>query len=203
VESAYAIRTEPPPGSLDTAYDMSESHFQSLYPSLQLQRPVGATLGEALAHLLDQALSHQYPKHPQFGQEIKFGKDLKQVLEMCVEAARTSDGRVFVEDKAVRQKLKNICNPLDLGQMSETHFVLGSYWKNYFNRLHSASDQPHPSVADLRQYMDQPEERGLPHEIQNLLILVYVDQTNRSFVKYGSNYTPALDDLPNELDLQE
>src|SRR5438093_9476249 len=34
VESAYAIRTEPPPGSLDTAYDMSESHFQSLYPSL-------------------------------------------------------------------------------------------------------------------------------------------------------------------------
>lgn len=204
VESAYAIRTEPPPGSLDTAYDMSESHFQSLYPSLQLQRPVGATLGEALTHLLDQALSHQYPKHPQFGQEIKFGKDLKQVLEVCQEAARTSDGRVFVDDKdRLRHKLRNICNPLELGLMSETHFVLGSFWKNHFNRLHSASDQPHPSVADLRQYIDQPEERGLPREIQNLLILVYADQTNRSFVRYGSNYTPGLDDLPNELELQE
>jgi hypothetical protein len=204
VESAYAIRTEPPPGSLDTAYDMSESHFQSLYPSLQLQRPVGATLGEALTHLLDQALSHQYPKHPQFGQEIKFGKDLKQVLEVCQEAARTSDGRVFVDDKdRLRHKLRNICNPLELGLMSETHFVLGSFWKNHFNRLHSASAQPHPSVADLRQYMDQPDERGLPREIQNLLILVYADQTNRSFVRYGSNYTPGLDDLPNELELQE
>ena len=41
-----------------------------------------------------------------------------------------------------------------------------------------------------------PEERGLPEEIENLLILVYADQTNRSFVKYGSNYTPGLDDLP-------
>jgi hypothetical protein len=203
VEAAYAIRSEPTPGSLDSAYDMSESHFQSLYPSLVLQRPVGATLGEALEHLLDQALAHQYPKHPKFGQEIKPGKDLKRVLEVCQEAARTSDGRVFVEDKAVRQKLKNICNPLELGQMSETHFVLGSFWKNHFNRLHSASGQPHPSVADLRQYTDQHEERGLPREIQNLLILVYADQTNRSFVRYGSNYTPGLDDLPNELELQE
>jgi hypothetical protein len=204
VEAAYAIRSEPSPGSLDTAYDMSDSHFKSLYPSLQLQRPVGATLGEALIHLLDQALSHQYPKHPNFGQEIKFGKDLRQVLEVCQEAARTSDGRVFVDDKdRLRHKLRNICNPLELGQMSETHFVLGSFWKNHFNRLHSASDQPHPTVADLRQYIDQPEERGLPREIQNLLILVYADQTNRSFVRYGSNYTPALDDLPNELELQE
>ena len=203
VEAAYAIRSEPTPGSLDTAYDMSDSHFQSLYPSLQLQRPVGATLGEALIHLLDQALTHQYPKHPHFGQEIKLGKDMKQVLEVCQEAARTPDGRVFVEDKAVRQKLKNICNPLELGQMSETHFVLGSFWKNHFNRLHSASGQPHPTVADLRRYIDQPDERGLPREIQNLLILVYADQTNRSFVRYGSNYTPGLDDLPNELELQE
>jgi Family of unknown function (DUF6079) len=206
VESAYAIRTEAPPGSLDTAYDMSESHFQSLYPSLQLQRPVGATLGEALIHVLDQALTHQYPKHPHFGQEIKFGKDLKLVLEVCEQAARTSDGRHFVEDKAVRQKLINICNPLELGRIDsteKTHFVLGSFWKNHFNRLHSASAQPHASVADLRQYTDQPDERGLPREIQNLLILVYADQTNRSFVRYGSNYTPGLDDLPNELELQE
>src|SRR5262249_58620203 len=35
------------------------------------------------------------------------------------------------------------------------------------------------------------------------LILVYADQTNYSFVRYGSNYTPGLDDLPNELELQQ
>ncbi len=203
VEAAYAIRSEPTPGTLDASFDMSESHFQSLYPTLVLQRPVGANLGEALEHLLDQALSHQYPKHPKFGQEIKPGKDLRQVLEVCQEAARTPDGRVFVEDKAVRQKLKNVCNPLDLGQMSETHFVLGTVWKNHFTKLLAASQQPHPTAADLRRWTDQPDERGLPREVQNLLVLTYADQTNRSFVRYGTNYTPGLDDLPNELELQE
>jgi hypothetical protein len=203
VESAFAIRSEPMPGTLDAAYDMSDYHFQSLYPSLVLQRPIGANLGEALEHLLDQALSHQYPKHPKFGQEIKPGKDLRQILEVCQEAARTPDGRVFVEDKSVRQKLRNVCNPLELGQMSETHFVLSNNWKTHFNRMLAASEQPHPTVADLRRWIDKPEERGLPREIQNLLILVYADQTNRSFVRYGGNYTPTLDDLPNELELQE
>ena len=111
VEAAYAIRSEPTPGTLDAAYDMSESHFQSLYPTLVLQRPVGANLGEALEHLLDQALSHQFPKHPKFGQEIKLGKDLRQVLEVCQEAARTPDGRVFVEDKAVRAEAPQRLQP--------------------------------------------------------------------------------------------
>lgn len=203
VEAAYAIRSEPTPGSLDNAYDMSDAHFQSLLPSLVLQRPVGATLGEAIEHLLDQALAHQFPKHPKFGQEIKMGKDLKQVLEVCQEAARTQDGRVYVEDKALRLKLRNICNPLDLGQMSETHFVLGVYWKNHFNRMLSQSDQPHPTVADLKRWMDQPEERGLPQEIQNLLVLVYADQTNRSFVRLGGNHVPSLDDTPGDLELVE
>ena len=203
VEAAYAIRNEPTPGSLDSAYDMSDVHFQSLLPSLVLQRPVGATLGEAMEHLLDQALTHQYPKHPKFGQEVKMGKDLKQVLEVCQEAARTQDGRVFVEDKTLRLKLRNICNPLDLGQMSETHFVLGPVWKNHFNRMLSQSDQPHPTVADLKRWMDQPEERGLPQEICNLLVLVYADQTNRSFVRYGGNYVPSLDDMPGDLELVE
>ncbi|AGA26315.1 DUF6079 family protein [Singulisphaera acidiphila] len=203
VEAAFAIRSEPTPGTLDDSYDMSESHFQSLYPTLVLQRPVGANLGEALEHLLDQALTHQFPKHPKFGQEIKPGKDLRQVLEVCQEATRTPDGRVFVEDKAVRQKLRNVCNPLELGTMSETHFVLTNFWKSHFNRLLAASDQTHPTVGELRKWMDQPEERGLPREIQNLLILVYADQTNRSFMRYGGNYAPSLDDLPNELELLE
>jgi predicted nucleotidyltransferase len=43
----------------------------------------------------------------------------------------------------------------------------------------------------------------LPKEVQNLLILVYADQTNRSFLRYGSNYTPSLDNMPDELELKQ
>ena len=205
VEAAYAIRSEPTPGTLDSSYDMSESHFQSLFPTLALQRPVGANLGEALEHLLDQALSHQFPKHPKFGQEIKPGKDLLHVLEVCQEATRSNDNRVFVEDKGLRLKVRNICNPLELGQMAETHFVLGTYWKTHFNKMLHQSGQTNPQVGEMRRWTDSPDERGLPKEIQNLLILVYADQTNRSFrhTHHGGNYTPTLGDLPDELELLE
>ena len=181
IEAAYAIRSEPTPGTLDSAYDLSDSHFQSLFPTLVLQQPVGTNLGEALEHLLDQALSHQFPKHPKFGQDVKLGKDLRQVLEVCQEAARTPDGRVYVEDKNLRLRLRNICNPLELGQMSETHFVLDNTWKNHFNRMLAQSGQQNPQVGEMRRWTNLPDDRGLPKEIQNLLILVYADQTNRSF----------------------
>lgn len=205
IEAAYAIRTEPTPGTLDTAYDLSDSHFQSLYPTLVLQKPVGTNLGEAMEHLLDQALSHQFPKHPKFLQDVKSGKELRQVLEVCQEAARTPDGRVFVEDKNLRLRLRNICNPLELGTMSETHFVLDNTWKNHFNRMLAQSGQQNPQAGEMRRWTNTPDERGLPKEIQNLLILVYADQTNRSFrhVRHGGNYSPTLDDLPDELELQE
>ena len=203
VEAAYGIRSELHPGSLDRSYDISDSQFLSLYPSLVLQRPVGSTLGEAMHHLLDQALKHQYQKHPHFGQEIKVGKDLQSVLMVCQEAAHTQDGRFYVDDAKVRKVLKNICDPLELGAMGETHFVLESVWKNHFNKSLAGSAKENPDVSDMRQWIDQPEQRGLPQEIQNLLIIVFAEQTNRFFVDFGSNVIPKLDDIPNRLALRQ
>ena len=203
VEAAYGIRKESHPGSLDTSYDITDSQFLSLYPSLVLERPFGATLGEAMTHLLDQALKHQYPKHPKFGQEVKVGKDLKDVLATCQEAAHTRDGRLFIEEHKLRKVLKNICDPLELGLMGETHFVLADDWKIIFDKALTASGKQNPDVSDMRQWIDEPEQRGLPSEIQNLLIIVYAEQTNRSFVRFGGNFIPRLDDLPAELELRE
>ena len=131
------------------------------------------------------------------------------MLEVCQQAVRSTDSpRVYVEDKTVRQKLIHIVNPLELGTIEnteKTHFVLENYWKNHFNKMLHQSGQQNPQVGEMRRWTDSPEDRGLPKEIQNLLILVYADQTNRSFrhTHHGGNYTPTLDDLPNELELIE
>lgn len=201
VEAAYGIRTSQHPGSLDDSHNIADSQFSSLYPSLTLQRPVGSTLGEAMEHLLFQALAHQFPKHPKFGQEIKVNKDLRDVLGVCQEAAHTTDGRIFVEENRIRKALKNICDPLELGSMGETHFVLESFWKTLFNKALSASEKDNPDVADMKSWMGT--DRGLPKEIENLLIMVYAEQTNRAFVRFGGNYTPKLDDMPAELELRQ
>ena len=201
VEAAYGIRSLTHPGSLDDTYDIKDSQFTSLFPSLTLQRPVGASLGEAMEHLLFQALTHQFPKHPKFGQEIKVNKDLKDVLQTCLEAAHTQDRRIYVEESRVRKALKNICDPLELGTMGETHFVLEDYWRTLFNKALSASEKENPDVADMKTWIGT--DRGLPREIENLLILVYAEQTNRAFFRFGGNYFPKLDDMPAELELRQ
>ncbi len=201
VEAAYGIRSVSHPGSLDDSYNVKDSQFTSLFPSLSLQRPVGSTLAEAMEHLLDQALKHQFPKHPKFGQEIKVNKDLKDVLQICLEAAHTQDSRLFVEDSRIRKSLKYVCDPLELGSMGETHFVLEGYWKTLFNKALSASEKENPDVADMRSWIGN--DRGLPREIENLLIMVYAEQTNRAFVRFGGNFIPKLDDMPSELELRQ
>jgi len=201
VEAAYGIRNVTHPGSLDDTYDIKDSQFTSLFPTLALQRPVGASLGEAMEHLLFQALSHQYPKHPKFGQEIKVNKDLKDVLQTCLEAAHSQDRRIFVEDSRIRKTLKSICEPLELGTMGETHFVLEDYWRTLFNKSLAASEKENPDVGDMKTWIGT--DRGLPREIENLLILVYAEQTNRAFVRFGGSYIPKLDDMPAELELRQ
>jgi hypothetical protein len=58
-------------------------------------------------------------------------------------------------------------------------------------------------VAKLRAAIDEPSPMGLPLHAQNLIILVYADQANRSFFLHGGPYQPKLEDMPDELELRE
>ena len=50
----------------------------------------GATLKDALEHLLGQALAHEFPAHPEFEREVR-PADLRIVFEVARQAA--GDGR--------------------------------------------------------------------------------------------------------------
>jgi hypothetical protein len=108
------------------------------------------------------------------------------------------DGRIAV-DKPLRPLMLQIAVPLKLGDMGETHFVLGRHWLSHFNR----QAQGPVTVGKLRAAMDVPRPMGLPQSAQNLVILVYADQANRSFYLHGGPYQPKLDSLPDELELRE
>ncbi|MEZ6048736.1 MAG: hypothetical protein R3C11_24795 [Planctomycetaceae bacterium] len=63
------------------------------------------------------------------------------------------------------------------------------FWKTLFNKALSASEKDNPDVADMKSWMG--DDRGLPREIENLLIMVYAEQTNRAFVRFGGNFIPV------------
>lgn len=199
---AYGIDTSST--SLDTSR-MLEPHerFVSLRVGLELKPPVAANLKSAMEHLLDQALSHEFPGAPNFEAEVNRINNLEKIYQVLSEAARIPDGRVLV-DKTLRTLLRQIANPLMLGDMGQdaTHFILGQHWKNHFIRK-SAEAGGTVSVKQLRDWIDVPKAMGLPKEVQNLLILTYAEQTSRTFYRQTIPIDVTLKDLPNECELRD
>ncbi|MHB8973729.1 MAG: hypothetical protein ACYC3X_26100 [Pirellulaceae bacterium] len=198
IEAAYGIR-----GSQSKAIDDSHTladTYKSLYFGLDVQPPAASNLKEALEELLGQALSFEFPAHPSFGAEIK-SLHLRKVYDEVLKAVSEKGGRVLVE-KNVRSLVKQIAEPLNLGEQGETHFVLGQRWKDHFARKATESGSA-ITVQVLRKWINEPRNMGLPKECDNLIILVFAAQTNRSFFLHGVPQDTTLTNLPDDMELRE
>lgn len=199
LEVAYGIAGD----SRDAVVDplAPENQFRSLDQTLTPVPPVGANLKSAFEALLDQLFRHQYPAHPVFDAEVK-PTAVKKVWPELERAIGAADGRAPVGDRAVRQLIRSIADPVQLGKTGETHFVLGDHWRSHFLR-EQAKEGTAFTVANLRKWMDQPLAMGLPTEAQNLIILTFAGQTNRSFVRGNVPHMPSIDQMPDDLELRE
>ncbi|WLD15127.1 phage resistance protein [Planctellipticum variicoloris] len=190
-------------GSLDTTHDLElNEHYASLDPGFVPQAPVAVNLHAAADHLLSQALAHEYPGAPHFEAEIK-PSVLKKVYELVLPATQAPDGRLAI-DKLQRTLLRQVANPLQLGDMGPdaTHFVLGQHWKSHFSRIDGNAGTP-VTVGQLRQRIDEPKPMGLSKESQNLVILLYAAQTDKTLYRHGGPYESAtLQTLPDECELR-
>lgn len=186
--------------AIDPALDL-DTYFYALDPGLTLQPPVGASFADALQNLFEQALRYQYPGHPDFEGEVRTA-GLRTVLEVVRRAVESTDRRVEV-DRRDRDEMRRIAVPLKLGRMGEAHFVLGDEWLNEFERKRAQDGLTQITVGRVREWINRPDARGLPTEVENLLIITYALQTNRSFYLHGGLVEPSLDRLPNDLELRE
>ncbi|MCG5541818.1 MULTISPECIES: phage resistance protein [unclassified Halorhodospira] len=186
--------------AVDSDQDLDD-HFIPLMSGIHLQPPVGANFKESLLHLMDQMLVAHYPEHPRFRIEVRVNV-LRKVLNVVTRVAGLPEGRVEVP-KEDREAMHGIAVPLRLGDMGETHFVLGDYWRDRFlRRLHN-EDVQQLTVGRLRQWLESEQPMGLPTEVQNLVILTFAEQTNRRFHLHGGPVEGQLQRLDDQLELRE
>jgi hypothetical protein len=191
-------------GSLDATHEIEiGERFVSLWHGFHPRPPAAASLGGAMKNLVSQALDHEFPAAPEFEAEPR-GASLKKVFEVVSEAARTADGRVPVEKGPLRSLVRSIANPLRLGEMGldATHFVLGHYWRSHITKK-MAETGAVSDVRQLRKWIDEPKAMGLPKEVQNMVILTFAQQTNRTFLLHSGPYECTLTDLPDACELRE
>jgi hypothetical protein len=200
IEAAYGLAIEEP-GMLGAALSVPD-RFQCLFGGTKLlRRPDGANLGAALANLCDQMLQLQYPKHPTFPIEVK-PVVLKRVYEWVQKAARAEMNRIVV-DKERRAEVRSIVDPLRLGQMHEDALVLNHSWTDHFQRQLAQSGGGSITVQRLREWTDKPEPRGLPAEVQDLVILTFAELQNLRFFLHSAPEQVSLDRrLQDELELR-
>ena len=201
LDAAYGLEVLSP-GSLDTTHSLDlNEQCVSLWPGFPPQPLVAADLAGAMRHLLSQALEHEFPAAPHFEAQVKSGT-LKKVYELVLPATQSPDGRLAVE-KTQRPLVRQIANPLLIGEMGAdaTHFVLGQHWKTHFARKAGETGSA-ITVGQLRAWIDDPKPMGLPKEAENLVILLFAAQTNRTFLRHGGPYEPTLQTIPDDCELR-
>lgn len=116
---------------------------------------VDSDFKSALRHILDQGLSFQYPAHPMFEPEDRENKprQLKTVWEQVSKVVDATDGRLYMEERP-RAQVCQVVLPRRIGDMGETHFVLGRQWLSHFNRKIDEHARAVPSVRDLWDWLE-------------------------------------------------
>ena len=192
---AYGVG-EAVPGTIDDSAPL-ETQIRSLDPGFKPRLPHGTTLGKAFEQLIGQALTHQYPEHPQFDTEIRLA-DVGKVFTEVRRAIHATDGRIDV-DSPLRPLMRGIAQPLNLGDMHERHFIFKPDWPQHLNR-EAARAGADLTVGALREAMDRPRPKGLSLPVQNLLIMVFAEHGQYAFTLHGGPYGDVtLKDIPNDL----
>lgn len=150
-----------------------------------------------------QLLVHRFPAHPDFdpngrGVAVK-PNELDLVLGVVEQAAQDKVGRREVPRHDI-PTVKKIANPLKIGIMHESAFVLSREWPDLLTR--KAGGAAEVTVAQLRGWIGE-EQPGLPQPVQNLLIASYAVQADKAWLRAGRPAEPPkLEKMPDDLVLR-
>jgi|HubBroStandDraft_1064217.scaffolds.fasta_scaffold00063_38 hypothetical protein len=200
VEVAYGIRPDGD-GCIGTAVAADE-RFAPLDDFKPLP-PVAATMKDAVIALLDQLFDDRFPAHPMFDEEVKT-PILRRVLGSVQAASQQPDQRLHIDEHADRKHLAALAVPLKLGTMSQTHLTLTRHWADHFSKMDAREGGDNALTAGrLRRWIDDPKLMGLQPEVQNLVILAFAAQADRTLARNGAPATGSIERIEDNVELRE
>lgn len=205
LEMAYGI-LKAEPGILDESDQKqlpSDKQLQSLNGSFQPRLPAVSNLEQALREILAKELETTYPGHPTFPVDREISLDaVRKIWKEVKEACKTDDHRLEIVDRTMRDRLREVAQPLLLGKMGETHFLLSDHWRNKFEQEMAKHQIVGPvRVERLQEWIDLPKTMGLPARLRALVIHTFAEQTGRQLVRQGLALREFEADLAPDVEL--
>jgi hypothetical protein len=196
---AYGLTLSGKTTLLDPSRTVDE-HLQPLLDDLEIRSVLAGTMEEGLKQIANAVLSKRFPHHPRFDGPVTVSRidRIRQLLDRLLDAR---DHRMNVE-RSERNELKAYSDPLGLTDTGDVATVLRDRPLQDLEQARHQKGLDTPTVGNLRAWLDPAGTRGLPREVEDLLIITWSSWSGRTLQRGGRPFAaPRLGQIPDDVEL--
>ncbi|MFY0572911.1 hypothetical protein ACN28E_55040 [Archangium lansingense] len=196
---AYGLAMANDSAFLDQSRSVDE-HFIPLLGDLDIRAVLAGTMKDGFRQVVDTMLSKKYPHHPRFDGTVSASR-MEKVGALVDKLLDERDRRMNVE-KGERNDLRAYADPLGITETGDVAVLLNERPFKEIEQQRQQAGIDMPTVGNVRGWLDPQRTRGLPAEVQDVLISLYASWSGRTFRRDGKSYTlPRPGQLPDDVEL--
>ncbi len=196
---AYGLAMASDSAFLDQSRTVDE-HFIPLLGDLDIRAVLAGTMKEGFRQVVDTMLSKKHPHHPRFDGTVSATR-MEKIGALVDKLLDERDRRMNVE-KGERNDLRAYADPLGITETGDVAVLLNERPFKEIEQQRQQAGIDTPTVGNVRGWLDPQRTRGLPAEVQDMLISLYASWSGRTFRRDGKSYTlPRPGQLPDDVEL--
>lgn len=178
-----------------------DEHFVPLLGDLDIRAVLAGTMKDGFRQIVDMMLSKKYPHHAHFDGPITATR-MERVGALVEKLLDERDRRMNVE-KGERSDLRAYADPLGITETGDVSVLLRERPFQEIEQQRQQAGIDTPTVGNVRGWLDPQRTRGLPAEVQDVIISLYVTWNGRTFIRDGKSYAlPRPGQLPDDVELR-
>jgi hypothetical protein len=177
-----------------------EEHFIPLLGDLDIRTLLAGTMKDGFRQVVDTLLSKKYPHHPRFDGPVSVAR-MEKVAALVENLLGERDRRMNVE-RGERNDLRAYTDPLGITETGDVAVLLQDRPFQDIEQRRQQAGIDTPTAGHVRSWLDPQRTRGLPAEVQDVLIALYASWSGRAFRRDGRSYAlPRPGQLPDDVEL--
>lgn len=196
---AYGLAMANDSALLDQSRTVDE-HFIPLLGDLDIRAVLAGTMKDGIRQVIDTMLSKKYPHHPRFDGTVSATR-MEKVGALVEKLLDEKDRRMNVE-RGERNDLRAYADPLGITETGDVAVLLRERPFQDIEQQRQQAGIDTPTAGNVRSWLDPQRTRGLPPEVQDVLISLYASWSGRTFCRDGRSFAlPRPGQLPDDVEL--